>query len=134
MKLTNNEVVQAQAALLRLSEIRLPIKVSLDVALILNSVDERVKAFELVRNRLYQTYSIRVDQGETPRSVVFRCTDEAKVQENLEAFQREFNELLEVKTKDLDFQKIQLPETIDGQPLQIEPSVLRALIKFVEVK
>ena len=133
MKLTNSEVIQAQGALARLMEMKLPVKVSLDIALISNTVDRQVKAFVAVRDRLYKDYSIITGQGDAPGSVKFTCSDKEKEEENLRSFQVEFNELLEAKTDDLIFKRIQLPSEVSGEPLQIEPSILVALTEFVEV-
>ena len=136
MKLTNMEALQAQGALARLMEMDLPIKASLDTALISNMVDEQVKAFVLVRNRLFKTYSIKTEPGEKEGSVNFSSTtkgetDEETVKlqsENLEAFSEKLNELLEAKTEDLNFKKIQLPSDIT-----IKPEILKSLVEFVSI-
>jgi len=170
------EVLHAQGALSRLIELDLPVKVSLDIALISNTVDVQAKAFGLVRDRLFKTYSIKTEAGDLEGSVSFLCIEEIEVldkeakerhgvswldlrkldngrklqnqmvadipevarvvkkqQENLEAFGDKFNSLLEAKTEDLIFKKIQLPLEINGKPLEVKPSILKALTEFVEV-
>ena len=136
MRLSNTEALQAQVALGKLMEMDLPIKTSLDIALISNTVDSRVKAFGVVRDRLFKTYSIKAEPGDTPGTVKFTCTytgaDEAQTQKqrsiNLETFSEKINELLEANTEDMSFKKIQLPKDIS-----IKGSVLKALTEFVEV-
>ena len=137
MKLTNMEALQAQKALSGLMELDLPVKVSLDIALISNMVDEQVKAFSRVRDKLFNTYSIKTEPCNPDGSIKFVSTIEGETEEatgklraeNLEAFGEKFSDLLEAKTGDLVFSKIQLPEGII-----IKPSVLKALTGFVEIK
>ena len=141
MRLTNTEVIRAQEALSKLMEMDLPVKVSLDIAIISNLVARQTRAFGMVRDRLFKTYSIQTPKGETEGSIRLESavkgeTEEETVklkQENMEAFLEKFNNLLEAKTEDLQFKSIQLPKEIDGKPLQIKPSILAALTEFVEV-
>lgn len=133
MRLTNSEAVQVHSSFNRLMEIKLPVKVSLDIALLLKQLEGLVNAFVLVRDKLFKTYSIETKQNEDG-SINFTSTEKGKEQENVKNFASEFNELLEAKTEDTNFIKIKLPKEIDGKPLQIEPSILVALTKFVEVE
>ena len=142
MKLKNLEALQAQRALSKLIEVDLPVKVSLDIALISNMVDVQARAFGLVRDKLLKTYSIKTQPGEIVGSIKFESTvkgeteeETSKLQtENLEAFVEKFNDLMEAKTEDLQFKKIQLPKEVGGKPLQIKPEILKALVEFVEVE
>ena len=134
MKITNSEVLQANQALNRLMEIKLPVKISLDIALVTKLLQGQVQAFSVVRDKLYKTYTIVTEPGETNGQVVFKCKEEGKEKENLEAFQNEFNELLEAETEELKFRAIQLPTEVNGESLQIEPSIMVALTKFVEIE
>lgn len=136
MKLNNLEAIQAQGSLSRLMEIDLPIKVSLDIAIISNIVDVQVKAYGVVLGNLYKKYSIRPEASEGEGTTRFTCSvagenEEASIKlrgENLEAFAEKFNDLLEAKTEDLTFKKIQLPSDIT-----IKPEILKALTEFVEI-
>ena len=142
MKLTNLEAIQAQTALGELSKRDdVPIRASLDVALISNIVDTQVKAYGVVMQILYKKYSIKAEKSETG-GVKFNCIagiepkegeeldeETAKLrQENLEAFGEKLTELLEAKTEDLSFTKIKLPDNIT-----IKPEILKALTEFIVV-
>lgn len=133
MRLTNSEVVQVHNSFSRLMEIKLPVKVSLDIAILLKQLEGLVTTFVLVRDKLFKTYSIENEKNEDG-SITFKSTEEGKEKENLENFSSEFNELLEAKTEDTNFKTIKLPAEIGGKPLEIEPSILVELTRFVEVE
>ena len=130
MKLTNLEAIQAQTALGELSKRDdIPIRASLDIALISNQIDVQVKAYGAVLQNLYKKYSVKAEPNESG-GVQFTCILEGEVekQENIEAFGEKLNELLEAKTEDLSFKKIKLPENIT-----IKPEILKSLTEFVEI-
>ena len=135
MKLTNMEALQAQAKLAELGAMDLPIRASLDVALISNQIDVQCKAYGVVLQNLYKKYSIKAEPLETG-GVQFVCSLEGEdkeatkklEQENMVAFSEKFNDLLEANTADMSFKKIQLPSDIT-----IKPEILKALTEFVEV-
>ena len=130
MKLTNVEAIQAQGALKELGAREdIPIRASLDVALISNQIDTQVKAYGVVLQNLYKKYSVRAEPNESG-GVQFTCTleDETQKKESLEAFAEKLNDLLEANTGDLNFRKIKLPEDIT-----IKPETLKALTEFVEI-
>ena len=130
MKLTNIEALNASGALKELSKRDdIPIRASLDIALISNLIDTQVKAYGVVLQNLYKKYSVRAEPNESG-GVQFTCTleGEAERQENMEAFGEKLNELLEAKTEDLSFKQIKLPENIT-----IKPEILKALTEFVEI-
>ncbi len=133
MRPTNAEVVEAHASFTRLMEVKLPVKVSLDIALLLKQLEGLVSAFALVRDRLFKTYSIETEQKEDG-SISFKSANKEDGRKDIEDFASEFEELLGAKTEETNFVKIKLPKEIDGKPLQIEPSILVALTKFVEVE
>ena len=130
MKLTNMEVLNASGALAKLMEMDLPIKVSLDVAIISNLVDVQTKAYGQVLQNLYKKYSVKAEPQENG-GVQFTCTleDETQKQENMEAFAEKLNDLLEANTADMQFKKIQLPEDIT-----IKPEILKSLVEFVSIE
>jgi len=130
MKLNNLEAIQAQQALVELSKRDdIPIRASLDIALISNLIDTQVKAYGVVLQNLYKKHSVKAEPNESG-GVQFTCTleGEAEKQENLEAFSEKLNELLEAKTEDLVFKKIKLPDSIT-----IKPEILKSLTEFVEI-
>ena len=138
MKITNGELYGANEALGRLAEIKLPVKTSLQVAKLANKVGEKLKPVEEVKKGLVKTYEIYSEPNERGGEVIKTKGDE----KNLEKFASEFNELL-LQEDNLEFEKIRMPEKIAGTcdachhnmdvSLQIEPSILIALEKFVEV-
>ena len=129
MKLTNLEALNASGALAKLMEKDLPIKASLDIAIISNIVDVQTKAYGVVLQTLYKKYSVKAEPNEKG-GVQFTCTleDETQKQENMEAFAEKLNDLLEANTADMQFKKIQLPEDIT-----IKPEILKSLVEFVEI-
>lgn len=136
MRLTNAELTQAHGALSRLMDMDLPIMVSLDIALVSNLVEQRVKAFGMVRDQLLKTHHIQVKPGEQPNITILTCTLNGETEEATEkiraeamqVFSEKFTALLEARTEDLLFKKIQLPKDIT-----IKPGILKALTDFVEV-
>jgi len=128
MKLTNVEVLEVQAALAKLQEIKMPVKVSIDLALLMNEIEQSIKAFGTVRDKLFKTYSIQTEKGEIEGQVKFFSTEEGKEEENLKAFLDEWVELLEAKATEATFPKVKLPAD-----LEVEPAILKPLTRFVEV-
>ncbi len=137
MKVTNGELYGANGALGRLAEIKLPVRTSLQVAKLANKVGDKLKPVEEVKKGLVTTYEIYSEPNERGGENVKTKGDEA----NLEKFVSEFNELL-LQEDNLEFEKIKMPEKVTGTcdachhnmdvTLQIEPSILIALEKFVE--
>jgi len=141
VKLTNLEAIEAQNALAELSKREdIPIRASLDIALISNMIDTQVKAYGVVLQNLYKKYSIKAEPTETgTRFTCFAGTEPkegeevdeetAKLrQENLQGFFEQLDDLLGQKTEDLVFKKIKLPDTIS-----IKSEILKPLTQFVEV-
>lgn len=142
MKLTNMEAIQAQWALARLAgRDDIPIKASLDIALISNMVDVQIKAYKTVLGNLFKKYSIKSETKENG-AVEFTCTAEGENEEGtkilraekLEAFREKLNDLLEANTGDLVFTKVKLPTKFDGKELCIKSEILKPLTEFVEVE
>jgi len=143
MRLTNVKLMEAQGALAKLMELDLPIMASLNIALVSNTVDQEVKAFAMVRDKIFKDCQVKAEPGEVAGTVNFRCTagtepvkgeepDEATKklrQEKLETFAEKFNELMEARTDDMKFAKIQLPSD-----LKIKPEILKSLTEFVEIE
>ena len=138
MKVTNGELYGVNGALGRLAGIKLPVKTSLQVAKLANKVGEKLKPVEEVKKGLVTTYEIYSEPNEKGGENIKTKGDEG----NLEKFVSEFNELLS-QEEEFAFEKIRIPEKITGTCdackhnmdvfLQIEPNVLMALEKYIEV-
>jgi hypothetical protein len=122
MKLQNQDIVEAKTALAELMKVRLPMRESIAIAHLDLKLREPLEAFIKVRDSLFEKYEIRRVRNEDGQ-VQFTSDKE----ENAKAFTEEFNELLRMEV-DFEFDKIKLPET-----LEVEPSVLLALERFLEV-
>jgi len=135
MKLTNGEIFTAREPLGKLMEERFPVKVSYGLAKLANKLSEQLKVIEEVRNGLIKTY------GEADKD----NPQQIKVDPQGDNFQKFVGELNELFAQEVEvvFDKIKLPEKVAAtcdackhnmdKMLEIEPSVLMALERFVEV-
>ena len=133
MKVTNGEIMSCKGALEELVKVKLPVRSSLQAAKFANKVSVKLKAIDEVRQGLIKTYGTKDDKGQT--SVKPETP-------GWESFVKEFNELMEIE-EEFVFEKIRIPEKVTGTcdsckhnmdvTLQIEPSILMALERFVEV-
>ena len=142
MKLTNMEAIQAQGALAELGKRDdIPFKASLDIAIISNMMDIQIKTYGEALQKLYAKCSVKATPQEAG-GVQFTCfagkepekdcpmdEETAKVrQENLSAFGEKLNELLGETGKDIEFQRIKLPEDIN-----VKSETLKPITEFIEV-
>ena len=74
-----------------------------------------------------RTYKVKVDQNEQGQTIIV-----AEEGGNIEKFAEEFDELLNQEVE-LVIDTVQLPQEVDGKTLQIEPAILMALEKFIDV-
>jgi len=132
MKVTNGDIFNSGESLGMLSRMRLPVLVSLQVAKLSSKLNETTRIIEGVRNGLVNTYGQQQESGEV---VVVFPNDPLNrpVSPDWEKFVTEFNELMSQEVE-LDVGKIKLPQEVDGKSLQIEPSILIALEKFIDVE
>ena len=117
----------------KLIEQRFPVMVSYKLAKLVNKLNEQFKVIEAVRLGLIKKYGEANDKGQT---IV------EQEGEQWAEFVGEFNELM-VQEVELVIEKVKLPEVVAGtcdkchhnmdRMLEIEPSTLMALDKFVEV-
>jgi len=138
MKATNGELYGVNGALGRLAEIKLPVKTSLQVAKLASKVGDKLRPVEEVKKGLVKTYEIYSEPGEAGGEILKTKGDDGE----LKKFIEEFNELL-LQEDEFVFEKIRLPEKIAGTcdackhnmdvTFQLEPRILMALEKFVEV-
>ena len=158
MKLKNGEIFNAKEPLGKLMEAKFPVKTAFALAKMARKLDEAVQDIEKVRQGLFQTYGapdpknmtqLRVDQtiplvdekGEAQNDpegtpVMIPNPKWSKFMEELgELFSQEVEVVLE---------SVALPEKVAGtcdkcghnmdKPLEIEPTTLMALEKFVTVE
>ena len=120
MKLTNSDIWQAKEPLQRLMAVRFPVKTSYRLAKLTSKINESIRVIDEVRVGLIKKYGTVDERGQ-----VAVLPDSAEWSD----FVAEFNDLLTIEV-DVDIEVVQLPELGDAE---IEPGVLLALEKFVEV-
>ncbi len=137
MKLSNGEIFDAWEALNKLTPegTKFPVKVSLGIVKLRTKLRDFYKEIEEVRNGLVKTYGV-VDV-ENPNNVNVDSNSK-----NFPKFVSEMEELMN-QEQEVVFEKVKLPEKVAStcdkcshnmdKMLEIEPSVLMALEKFVEV-
>ena len=134
MKLTNGDVFQAREPLQKLMAQKLPVKTAYALAMLANKLNDQLKVLDTVRQGLIDKYAIR--DKETGRIKTRQNEDGATVLD-LEPdvatkFNSEFGELMQ-QTVEIVFERVKLPENVDGKGFEIEAVTLMALEKFVEV-
>ena len=135
MKLTNREIFGARESLVRLMGERFPVKVSYGLAKLAGNLNPQLQVIEDVRLGLVKTYG-EADQDNPNQTKV----DPAG--ENYPKFLDELNELLDQEVE-IACEKVKLPEKVVStcekckhsveKLLEVEPNILLALDKFVEV-
>jgi len=132
VKVTNEEILNSRESIVMLSGMKLPVMVSLQIAKFSHKASEPFVVFETVRNGLINRYGQQQESGEV--AVIFPNDPLGRpASPDWEKFVSELNELMSQEVE-LDVEKIKLPQEIDGKPLQIEPSILIALEKFIDVE
>jgi len=126
MKLKNGEIFNAREPLQKLIEEKFPVKVSYGLAKLTNKLNEQLKVIEEVRQGLIKTYG----EADTENPQQIRVNQES---ENFPKFVSELNELFDQEVE-VVFDKVTLPEMVDGKSLEIEPGILMALEKFVDIE
>ena len=125
MKLLNGEIFGAVEPLMEIAKKELPVKVSWALAKLSNKLAESHRAIETVRNGLIQRYGEK--DKENPNNVLIKPESE-----NFPKFVKDAEELF-LQEVEIDFEKIKLPEEVDGKPLTLKPSLLAPLVKFIEI-
>ena len=110
--------------LLKLSEVRLPVKVSFELANLANKLGGYYTPIEQARNRL------AMQHGEKDKSGNVTLNSNMK---GYTSFMKELTELFSIE-QDIEFKKVKLPLEVDGKPLNIEPKILAPLVLFIEVE
>ncbi len=124
MKLTNNEVWNSRESLLKLMEERFPVKTAYELAKLARKLKDQYEVIEDVRNGLVQTYGEKNESGQV--SVETTSKNWAK-------FLEELTELMDTEVE-IVCNKVRLPEKVDEKTIAIEPTVLMALERFIEVE
>ena len=133
MKVTNGEIYGGKEAIVKLLQMTLPVRASYQIAKLATKMSQHLLLIDQVRNGLIKTYGkeengqITIEQG-TENYAKF-------IVELNELFQKEVE--MEIGTVDLPtmvMEKCEKCEAVIEKPLQIEPTVLMALDKFVEIE
>jgi len=130
MKLKNQDIWMAYPNLIKLSQIKFPVKTGLQIAYIVSKLEAPYKIIEQERRKLVNLYGKAV-KGTDKTSVDLASAEAGD-------FSREFGVLLIQSWPDeLEFEKIRLPEKVDVKcdscgcvfefPFIIEPQILMPL-------
>ena len=135
MKLNNGDIFMAREPLQKLMEQKFPVMVSYKLAKLIGKLNEQLKVIDDVRNGLIRTYGKADKDNPQQISVPQDGKDFPK-------FMEEFATLMGQEVE-IVIDKVKLPEKVAAtcdkcshnmdKSLEIEPSVLLALEKFVEV-
>lgn len=135
MKVKNGEIYQTVEPLKKLMQEKMPVRTSYGIAKLVNKLAEPLKVIEDVRSGLVKKYGKQDGAGQGWKVEVGT--------ENFEKFTSEFTELLDQEVQ-IVFDKVRLPEKIAAtcdachhnmdKEFEIEPIILMALDKFVEIK
>ena len=120
MKLTNGDIFSAREPLQKLVAEKLPVVVAYKIAKLANRLSEQLNVIEQVRQGLVKKYGT-ADEGGAGITIKADSPEFPK-------FVEEFNELMS-QDVELVIEKVKLTDV----KLEIEPSVLMALEKFIEV-
>lgn len=125
MKLLNGEIYEAWGALGELMGKELPVKTSLDLAILQSKLKEPYNTIENVKAGLIRKYGAK--DKDDPQKVGLQPSDK-----NWAKFVPEFNELMG-QTTEVVFNIVELPQEVDGKKFQVKPEILVSLVKFVKV-
>jgi len=133
VKLNNGDIFSAQEPLRKLIEQKFPVMVSYKLSKLVMKLNEQFKVVEEVRMGLIKKYGEADEKGNS------QVKPEG---ENWAKFVEEFNELM-AQEVEVVIEKVKLPEKVSStcdkcnhnmdKSLEIEPNILIALDKFVEV-
>ena len=120
MKLTNGEIFNAKEPLEKLMSEKLPVKVSYGLAKLASKLNDQLQVIDKVRHGLIETYG--EVNPDNPQQISVNPQSE-----NFSKFAKEYGELMSQEVE-VVIEQVTLPET-----LEVEPSVLMALDKFIKV-
>ena len=119
MKLTNGEIWEAYQQLVKLADVKLPVKNSFELARLINKVKDSFQLIEEKRNELVKEHGTARGDG----TIGIEIGTPAH-----EGFIAELTELFNIE-QDIVFQIVALPSNVE-----VEPSILIPLGKFVELE
>lgn len=136
MRLTNGEIFNAKEPLSKLMVQKFPVKVAYGLAMLASKLNSQLKVIDEVRTGLIKTYG--KPDPDNPKQI--RILPEDK---NFAKFVGEMNELLSQEVE-IVLDKVELPEKVAAtcdkcghnmdKHLELEPQVLVALSKFMDVR
>lgn len=111
---------------------KFPVKTAYALAKLGIKLNEPLAVIDQVRKGLIDKYVPKDERGRQKTKqgdggMVFDMPPEAEAKLN-----EEFSELLD-QSVEVVFEKVKLPEGSDGKVIEVEPVILMALMKFVEV-
>ena len=121
MNIQNGEIYNARGALEKLTQAKLPLKASYQLAMMATKLSNQIMVIERLRQGLIQKYGEK--DPDNPKQIKVDPQGE-----KFPEFAKEYGELMTFEVE-IDFEPVTLPET-----LEIEPSVLMALDKFITVE
>lgn len=131
MKLTNAEIANTVGPLKKLMDIKWPVETSLEIVKLITKLQVPLGEMDIVRQGLVKRYGITFESDMAGNTTIKSETEGDALKYVTEAADLGS---LEVELKVNERKKIKLPKKVDGKSLQIEPSILFALEKFIEVK
>ena len=123
MKVLNSDIFGAAKPLEGLSKEKFPIKVSYQIAMLIKELAAQEEIIEKLRVVLLKQYGVTADGKVT--------IDQTNP--NFQKFVDEMN-IIFAQEIDIKFEKIEIPAEVDGKGLNIEPSKLLLLDKFITIK
>ena len=120
MKLTNGEIFNAKEPLEKLMAQKFPVKVSYGLAKLASKLNDQLQVIEKVRQGLIVTYGEK--DKDNPQNIRVIPGGDKWLK-----FAAEYDELMSQETE-IVFEVVTLPDT-----LEIEPSIMMALEKFIKV-
>lgn len=127
MKATNGEIFTLIEPLNKLMGMKLPVKTSLQVVKLIGKLREPMTEVGAVKKSLIQKYGISFEKDGTGGTTI-KANNDADIPKYL----AEATELANMEVTILA-EKIRIPAEVDSKPLQIEPGVLMALEKFIDI-
>lgn len=145
MKLTNGEIFNAREPLEKLMASKPPFEISYGLATLAAKLNDQLGVIDKVRQGLFQTYGVPNPQNPMqlippPALIVETDADGNEIKDKagnvnmvpnpkLEKFASEHGELM-AKETEIVLDVVEIPSTIE---LEIEPSILLALLKFIKM-
>jgi hypothetical protein len=124
MKISNEVIFAAKSSIDELLKTNLPVKCAWQIAMLTGKLTPALTAIETTKDGLVKKYgqpdkngNISIDQSSP----------------NWNDFVSEFNVLFSQEVE-IVFDKIELPQQVDGKDLQMKPEILIALKDFVTIK